>query len=162
MRFKIGPSESSDDGSEETENVRNEETEGEPEVKSKRKHGRNSEVIAVVNYQKTKAYIITDIGKGMDVKIVREPDKTADILNAYADLVEARTENELCRKEGDFGKVGEVVDGILVEQTSRDALSKMVELFTLIVDLHAACGVELWEGKTNVGLTECLRFMTGE
>ena len=115
-----------------------------------------------MNYQKTKAYINTDIGKGVDVSIVRELDKTVDKLDAYADLVEARMENELCRKDGDFGNVLEVVDGILGEQTSRDALSKMVELFTLIVDLHAACRVELWEGKTNVGLTECLRFMTGE
>ena len=162
MRFKIGPSELSDVGSEETENVRNEESEEEPDVRTKGKHGTNSEVIAGVNYQKTKAYINSDKGKGMDVSIVRELTKTANILNAYADLVAASTENQSCRKEGDFGGVGEVVDGILGEQTSRDALSKMVELFTLIVDLHAAAGIELWEGEINVGLTECLRFMTGE
>ena len=162
MHFDISSSASNDDVAEETENGRNEESEEEPEVKTERNQGRSSEAIAEENYTRTKAYIYSDEGKGMDVTIVNEPDLTANILNAYADEFKATTKNKNCRKEGVFVGVTDFVDGLLGKQTSRTALSKMVELFTLIVDLHAATGIELLNAERTVGLTECLRLMTGE
>ena len=61
-----------------------------------------------------------------------------------------------------FEGVTEVIEILLKEQRARSAFSTMMEVFTLIVDLHAAAKVELLGGKGTKGLTDCIQMMTGE
>jgi len=164
MCFQASSSESSEDGAEDTDIVKTVERKCVPVMKPERRRKKSSEEVAVENYTKTKRYIKSDKGKGMDVKILDEEMKTSTMMNCYVEKIKQHTKNKngKCRKEGEFGGVRKVVEGLLGEQESRSALSKMVEVFTLIVDLHDAAEIELFNGERTVGLTECLRLMTGK
>ena len=124
--------------------------------------GKRNKSAAEKNYEKAREYIASAKGGLEDWSDV-DKKLTGDLLNRYAkSIVSAASENGNPRDEGVLDGVTEVIEKLLEERVSRSALSKMMEVFTQIVDLHKAAHIELFKGKGTQGLTDCNRMMTGE
>ena len=111
---------------------------------------------AAENYKKTRKYIVSPKG-ALEAWSDGHKRLTGDLLNGYAgSIVSAASKNGNLRGEGVFEGVTEVIEILLKENGARSALSKTMEMFTLIVDLHAAAKVELFGGNGTKGLTDCI------
>ena len=65
-------------------------------------------------------------------------------------------------EEGVMEGVPETIGAVLQQRIARLALSRMMEVFALIVDVHEAVGIELFKGRNTIGLRDCVRMMIGE